>query len=93
MKRSLLSLTLASVVMAAGAPSVMAQSISDVEEARASERSGRWLTDRDVDALRAYGGNDDRYISRGYVDRAYDSVYVGPAVRRYANPWIDRYLD
>ena len=93
MKRSLLSLTLASALAAAGASGVLAQSISDVEEARASERSGRWLTDREVDALNSYGGNDNVYRARGYIDRADDTVYVGPTARRYAGPWINRYLD
>ncbi len=93
MKRSLMSLALASVLAAAGAPSVFANSISDVEEARARERSGGWLTDREIDALRSYGSNDDGYHAHSYVDRTYGGITIGPSARGYAQRWLDRYVD
>ena len=40
-------------------------SISGVENARAKERQGAYLTREDRDNLRRYGGNDD-YGYRGY---------------------------
>ena len=48
-----------SALLLAGTPS-LADSISDVEGARANERSGRYLSDEDIDKLNRYGGNDDR---------------------------------
>lgn len=59
-------------LLLAGTPA-SADSISAVEEARAKERSGRPLTEMDVDQLERYGGNDDHPTY--YTDGPY---YDGP---------------
>jgi hypothetical protein len=58
-----------------------ADSISDVEGARAHERQGSYLTRQEREKLRRYGGNDDGFYSgRGYGYRSGPpvGVYVGP---------------
>jgi hypothetical protein len=70
---------------------VQADSIGDIESARAHERQGGYLTRQEREKLRRYGGNDDGYYSAygyngGYgYNRSYGynrgpglSVYVGP---------------
>jgi hypothetical protein len=69
-----------------GAVAAQADSISDVENARAKDRAGYGLSRQDREKLRRYGGNDDYgyrggYSDYGYYDRPYGggvSVYVGP---------------
>lgn len=65
-----------------------ANSISDVEGARAKERQGAYLTGQEVEQLRRHGGNDDYGYSYGpytygdtYYGDTYDSGYdYGPVV-------------
>jgi hypothetical protein len=54
-------------------PIAHADSIGEVEGARAKERQGRYLTRQDREQLRRYGGNDDGYYGwrRGYRDYDY----------------------
>lgn len=72
---------------AAGLVPAQADSISDVEGARAHERQGTHLTRQEREKLRRYGGNDDGYYSgrRGYGYRSGPSVgvYVGPGYGGY----------
>jgi len=70
----------------------LADSIGDVEGARAKERQGRWLNRQDREQLRRWGGNDDYgyhgyryYRSRGYYDGGYGYGY-GPGVGIYVGP-------
>ncbi len=79
-------LTLAAVVgalVAAGAPA-SADSISDVEGARAYERQGAYLTRQDREKLRRYGGNDDGFYSGRH---GYEYGY-GYGVTRTRDPVI-----
>lgn len=79
----------AAACLSLGAGAAQADSISDVENARAKDRAGYGLTRQDREKLRRYGGNDDYgyhgrrggYRDYGYDDGPYDggvSVYVGP---------------
>ncbi|MTD93521.1 hypothetical protein GIW81_04130 [Hyphomicrobium sp. xq] len=86
---------LAGVAMAiALAPTAAsADSVSEIENARAKERSGLYLNDRDREQLRRWGGNSDygRYAYRAYDDGHYDGYYggysYGPGVRIYVGPY------
>ncbi len=69
-----------------------AQSVSAVENARAKERQGTYLSPRDRDNLRRYGGNDDYgprygygpYYGGAYYGGYYDDGYgYGPGVSIY----------
>lgn len=69
-------------------PAAEAQSVSDVEGARAKERQGRHLTRQDREQLRRYGGNDDygpRYSYRRYGYGGYygDAYGYEPSYRSY----------
>ncbi len=74
-----------------------ADSIGDVEGARAHERQGGYLTRQERENLRRYGGNDDGYYSgrRGYGYRSGPSVgiYIGPGYGRYgySSPYYGPY--
>jgi hypothetical protein len=58
------------------APSVvLADSISEVEGARAKERAYRPLSRQDVEKLRRYGGNDDYAPAYGYGVYGYGGGY------------------
>jgi len=72
-----------------------ADSIADVEGARARERQGRWLNRQDREELRRWGGNDDYgyggyryYRPRGYYDGGYryGPRDYGPGVGVYVGP-------
>jgi hypothetical protein len=70
-----------------------ADSISNVENARAKERQGAYLTREDREALRRYGRNDDwGYGPRYGYDYGYGYDYddgdydYGPSVRLYVGP-------
>jgi hypothetical protein len=70
-----------------------ADSIGAVENARAKERQGAYLSRQDREKLRRYGGNDDYgpyYGSAyGYGGYGYDDDYYGgygPGVRVYVGP-------
>jgi hypothetical protein len=60
-------------------PAARADSIAEVEGARAHERSGHGLTRLEIEKLRRYGGNDDGYYS-GYGAYDDDGFDDGPAV-------------
>jgi hypothetical protein len=58
------------------APAIaQADSITAVENARAKERQGAYLTRQDREQLRRYGGNDDYGYS--YGPYGYDGGYDG----------------
>jgi hypothetical protein len=85
MKKALVAMIGAVSIAAFAAPIAHADSISDVEGARAKERQGRYLNRGDREQLRRYGGNDDygwrgrdRYYEEGYDDGPGVGVYVGP---------------
>ena len=76
------------------APSLgQAQSIGAVENARAKERQGSYLSPQDRENLRRYGGNDDYGASYGPYGNGdgyyandyayYGRAYYGPAYRAY----------
>lgn len=89
-------LALASLMAFAFGPgAAQANSIGEVENARAKERSGYHLSRQDREQLRRHGANDDSYGWRGgysddgyYGDRPYGgaSVYIGP---RYYGAYDD----
>lgn len=65
------------------APIAAADTIADVEGARAKQRAGYYLNRQDRDALRRYGGNAD-YRDRYYSD--FDYGRYGPGIRLYIGP-------
>lgn len=69
-------------VAALAGPPAVADSIAEVEGARAKDRQGAHLTRQDRDNLRRYGRNDDYGYRGGYGYRYYDGpgigIYVGP---------------
>jgi hypothetical protein len=67
-----------------------AQSIGAVENARAKDRQGNYLSPQDRENLHRYGGNDDYGQRYGYEPYAYGEGYsysgayaYGPAYRSY----------
>lgn len=58
-------LTVAAAAGSLSGPSARADSIAEVEGARAHERAGHGLTRQEREKLRRYGGNDDGYYG-GY---------------------------
>jgi hypothetical protein len=81
----------AAVAMALAPAIAQAQSVGAVENARAKERQGTYLSPEDRDNLRRYGGNDDYGPGYGYVPYYggyYDGYYgdgysYGPSVSIY----------
>jgi hypothetical protein len=73
----------AALAVAFGAPVAQADTIADVEGARAKERAGYYLNRQDIENLRRYGGNAD-YRDR-YV-RDFDYGRYGPGIRIYIGP-------
>ena len=71
-------------VLVVASPPASADSISEVEGARAYERQGAYLTRQEREKLRRYGSNDDGFYSGRY---GYD---YGPAVGVYIGPGYDR---
>lgn len=63
---------------------VAADSIFELENARAKDRAGRWLSDRDVELLDRYG---DNYGYRPYIYEYYEPR-PPPPPRRH---WRKRY--
>lgn len=63
-------------------PPAQADSIAEVEGARAKDRQGAYLTRQEREKLRRYGRNDDYGYRGGYGYRYYDrpsiGIYVGP---------------
>lgn len=73
--------------------SASADSVTEIENARAKERSGLYLNGRDREQLRRWGGNGDygHYAYRAYDD-GYDDGYYGdydyaPGVGIYVDPY------
>jgi hypothetical protein len=84
--RAIAPIGAALVLGLAGAGAGAADSISDVENARAKDRAGYHTSRQDREKLRRYGRNDDHYGYRdygGYSDGAY---YDGPGVSVYVGP-------
>jgi uncharacterized membrane protein len=83
----------AMAMMLAPATAQADSSVGGVENARAKERQGGYLTREDRDNLRRYGGNDDYGYSYGYGTYEYggygDAYYAdddyddGPGVGIY----------
>ena len=71
------------LMVASVAPLAQADTISDVEGARARDRAGYYLNSQDRESLRRYGSNDD-YGRYGY--RGYDDGYYRPGIRVYIGP-------
>jgi hypothetical protein len=89
MKRNWAAAASAALIVAFAAPVVaQADSISSVENARAKDRAGYYLTRQDREHLRRYGRNDDYgYGWRGYRDYGYyDDYYDEPGVSVYVGP-------
>ncbi len=87
-----LSSTAVLALIATATPAA-ANSISDVENARAKDRAGYSTTRQDREMLRRYGRNDGGYGYRYRDDYGYDdgpyggvSIYIGPRHHYY-----DRY--
>ena len=82
--------TLAGLAMAiALAPPAAADSVTEIENARAKERQGRYLNHRDREQLRRWGGSSDygRYAYRPYADGYYDGYGYGPGVSIFVCPY------
>ena len=78
--------SIVSVLMALGAGMpAQADSIADVEGARAHERQGGYLTRQEREKLRRYGGNDDGYYN-GYGYNGGYGYTSGPEVGGYVGP-------
>lgn len=74
----------ATILALSGAASAQADSIGEVENARAKDRAGYYVNSQDREKLRRHGRNDG-YGSRGYNGDYYGerdyggaSIYVGP---------------
>ena len=84
MKHTMCILAALATVTAFAPTVAVADSISQVEGARAAERAGRGLTRQDVEKLNRYGGNDDGFYSGygyGYgPGYGYTGGYGGPSV-------------
>jgi hypothetical protein len=82
---------LAGVAMAVAlAPtSASADSASEIENARAKERSGLYLNDRDREHLQRWGGDSDygRYAYGPYDDGYYGDYDDEPDVSIYVDPY------
>ena len=83
--------TLAGIAMAVAlAPiSALADSVTEIENARAKERSGLYLNGRDREQLQRWGGNSDygRYAYGPYDDGYYDGYDYEPGVSIYVDPY------
>ena len=83
MKRIWIAAASAAFAVGFVASVVEADTIADVEGARARERAGYYLNQQDRENLRRYGGNADyRY---GYY-RDFDYGRYGPGMRIYIGP-------
>ncbi len=98
MKRTILATAIAAT-LAAAVPA-HADSIGEVEGARAHERQGSYLTRQEREKLRRHGSNDDGFYSgRGYgYGYGYRSapgvgIYVGPGYGGYgySSPYYGPY--
>lgn len=87
MKRSWAAAASAALIVAFVAPIAQADSISSVENARAKDRAGYYLSRQDREKLHRYGRNDDYGYRYGYRDYGYyDDYYGGPGVGVYVGP-------
>ncbi|HRN87559.1 hypothetical protein [Hyphomicrobium sp.] len=80
----------AAIMALTAAPAVQADSIADVEGARAKDRQGFHLNREQRESVRRYGRNDDYGYRRGgyaydYYDGPSVGIYVGP--RSYYDPY------
>ena len=78
------------IAVAVAPTSALADSASEIENARAKERQGLYLNDRDREHLRRWGGNSDygRYAYVPYEDGYYDDGYdYEPGVSVYVDPY------
>ncbi|AHB48630.1 hypothetical protein W911_09890 [Hyphomicrobium nitrativorans NL23] len=80
----------AALMVLTAVPAVQADSIAEVEGARAQDRQGLYLDREQRENLRRYGRNDDYgYRRGGYSSGYYDGpsigIYVGP--RSYYDPY------
>jgi hypothetical protein len=93
MKRMIFAI--ATIAGLAAAVPAQADSIGDVEGARAHERQGSYLTRQEREKLRRYGGNDDGFYSgrRGYGYRSGPpvGVYIGPGYGGYGYGYSSPY--
>jgi hypothetical protein len=79
----------AAAALFAGSGAAQADSISEVEGARAKDRAGYHLSRQDREKLRRHGRSDDYGYSTGY---GYDGYYEGPpagGVSVYVGPRYD----
>lgn len=87
--RKLARIALGATILAlvAVAPPAGADSIHELENARAKDRAGRWLSDRDIELLDRYG---DNYGTRPYYHGYYEfyAPLTPPPPRRH---WRKRY--
>lgn len=85
----------AATVLVGGGMAAQADSISDVENARAKDRAGYYVSRQDREKLRRYGRNDGYGYSGGYgYGGYYDdgpyggvSIHVGPGRHYYDAPY------
>ena len=87
--KSIIAAAGAAIVMTLASPAVQADSIAEVENARAKERSGFYLNRQDREKLRRYGRKvDNSDYSYGYGDYGYgyDNGYAY-APRYYDEPY------
>jgi hypothetical protein len=83
-KVTLAAATAAMLAMSGAAASVQADSIGEVENARAKDRAGYYTSRQDREKLRRYGRNDDGYSS--YSEPYYGDSYGGGGVSVYVGP-------
>jgi hypothetical protein len=83
MKRIWIAAASAAFAVGFVASVAQADTIADVEGARARERAGYYLNQQDRENLRRYGGNAD-YRYRYYRD--FDYGRYGPGMRIYIGP-------
>ena len=79
-----------SLLALGGVAAAQADSIGDVEGARAKERAGYYTSRQDREQLRRYGRNDDYGYRGGYGDGYYSgrdyggaTIYIGPRHHGY----------
>ena len=83
MKRIWIAAASAALAVAFIAPVAQADTIADVEGARAKERAGYYLNRQDREYLRRYGGNADY---RDRYARDFDYGRYSPGIRIYIGP-------
>jgi uncharacterized membrane protein len=91
MKWNLAAAAGAALMMAFAIPAAQADSISSVENARAKDRAGLYLSRQDREKLREYGRESEHgwgYRGYGYADDyGYGGPYVYYGPPRYYGPY------